>query len=80
MTELGEYDMELRYCRGADNIAADALSRIRPVKCDDEPCFDPSYLPTGLKLLKTVPGGGDSLFLSLISALEDHRDRYGGAL
>ena len=80
MTELGEYEMEIRYCRGVDNTTADVLSRLRHVHWDDDPSFDSSYLPAGLKLISSVPGGGDSLFTSLLCALDHHRDRYDDTL
>ena len=72
LQELSEFDFELRYCRGEDNAAADALSRMSrqedPLVSDR---IDPDYLPSGLEVLESVPGGGDSMVLSLYLVLKE---------
>ena len=78
LQELGEFDFELRYCRGEENSAADALSRMTRV---EEPAISdlvkPDYLPVGLKILENVPGGGDSMVHSLHIVLKERQQHVG---
>jgi hypothetical protein len=75
LQELAEFDFELRYCKGTDNTAADALSRISGTSLTSQPtCQNPDFLPPGLNVLKKVPGGGDSMLHSLLIVMENHRN------
>ena len=70
LQELAEFDFELRYCRGEDNTAADALSRLsHPVVLPEASSSRPDFLPVGLQVMECVPGGGDSLVTSLFLVL-----------
>ena len=68
--ELAEFVFEIRYVPGQYNTAADALSRIG-VKGESLDGNDVNYdVPNGLILNGCpVPGGGDSLFVSLLRSL-----------
>lgn len=76
LRELEEFDFEIRYCRGVDNVAADYLSRI-PC-CDREPSglLDPEYLPDGLRIIRRVEGGGDSMIESLFAVMQHHKGKH----
>ena len=50
LEDLDDFNFEIRYCRGRDNVAADVLSRLGPGKGLDTE-LEEGYLPTGLKLL-----------------------------
>jgi hypothetical protein len=68
--ELSDFVFEIRYVPGHLNSAADALSRLNcHVPHSDDADLEP-VLPFGLVLDgPPVPGGGDSLFVSLLRAL-----------
>ena len=69
--ELAEYNFEIRYVPGRLNTAADALSRLSNKLPWPEVLADSDELPEGLKLDgPPSPGGGDSLFVSLYTALK----------
>ena len=73
MNELSEYEFEVRYKPGKCNTIADTLSRLgAPDISIDEVSQNP--LPEGIKILKVIDGGGDSLVESLFSALEHYRE------
>ena len=70
LEDLAEFNFTIEYAPGTTNLAADALSRMRgvPQKEHDE---QSGGLPDGLELEgDAVPGGGDSLFISLRRALD----------
>ena len=73
INELEEFDFIIKYRPGKENSAADAMSRLvrEPNQEDSVRIVDSIELPQGLKVLKTVEGGGDSLFKSLLIGLED---------
>ena len=72
LQELSEFDFELRYCRGEDNTAADALSRLsHSVEAPVSRGCASDFLPDGLRVLESVPGGGDSMVTSLFVALRN---------
>ena len=75
LTELGEYDFEIKYRPGEKNEAADFLSRLGTPK---EPAameyFDHKFLPKELKKICEVAGGGNSLFESLLIALKESKE------
>ena len=70
--ELEEYDMEIKYTPGKLNICADAFSRVFPegnsmLELTGE---DTEGLPEGFEIEgEAVPGGGNSLFISLLRCL-----------
>ena len=68
MRDLSEYDIVINYTPGRENLAADALSRMnRPTQDEDEETL--FQLPEGLVVDTEVPGGGDSILMSLYLAL-----------
>ena len=69
--ELSDYSFNIHYVPGHLNSAADALSRINcPVTSVDELESSTSTLPDGLVINgMPAPGGGDSLFVSLLRSL-----------
>ena len=78
LTELSEYDFSIKYRPGVENSAADAMSRIvsEPSMEEYDTEVVSARLPDGLQILRTVEGGGDSFFISLLACLEDLRN-YG---
>ena len=81
LEELSEYDFVVRYCPGELNTAADWLSRL-PGLPSRELVSDESYLklPVGLKVMKEVKGGPDSLVNSLVCCLEQIYEEQGNDL
>ena len=65
LQDLSDYTFVIQYTPGKDNTAADALSRMLPMEAPTMVSPDGHSLPPGLVLGKEVPGGGDSLVLSL---------------
>lgn len=72
LNELADYDFVIHYRPGKDNVAADALSRMHGSGLEVAHSIDPEYLPDNLERVTAVPGGGDSLFLSLLVLLRLH--------
>ena len=68
LEDLSDFDFEIRYCRGWDNVAADALSRMGVADQEYEK-VDDGYMPAGLSVLQKVEGGGNSMLLSLMANL-----------
>ena len=69
LEELAEYEIEFRYQPGADNVAADYLSRLNDSETLENPEVDFKYIPKGLRKLCDVQGGGDSMIDSLLMTL-----------
>ena len=68
--DLADYVYEIRYTPGHMNCAADALSRLNHKVPEHDKVSSGSSLPAGLVLDgQPVPGGGDSLFISLHKVL-----------
>ena len=73
LNELADFDFQIIYRPGKDNLAADVMSRLPEVSLTCDASYDPKYLPEGIKVLEEMPGGGDSLIDSLYCVLEHHR-------
>lgn len=71
LNELAEFDFIIRYRPGRDNEAADTMSRIVGPMPEDQQGLEANELPSGLKHIGKVDGGGNSLFESLRLCLED---------
>ena len=70
LEDVFEYNFVIKYRPGPLNVTPDALSRsILPIISDKSHDFDSRQLPKGFQLLKTIPGEGDSLFESLLEAI-----------
>jgi len=71
--DLAEYDMEIRYLPGRLNICADTMSRITKQATDSGQYYNSETepgLPNGFELDgEPSPGGGDSLFISILKTL-----------
>ena len=68
--ELAEYDFQIRYKPGQDNVVADVMSR--PVVEEPTEEFETKQhglLPEGMAVLEEVKGGGDSMFIALFILL-----------
>ena len=79
LSDLAEYDFVIKYRPGAENSAADAMSRIVKVPTEDEykEIVHRNELPVGLRVLRKVEGGGNSLFESLFLCMEDNDIDHG---
>ena len=63
--ELADFNFEIRYVAGHLNTAADALSRVSANSFKNDVVYN-SSLPDGLVIDEScIPGGGDSMVLSL---------------
>jgi hypothetical protein len=73
INELADFEFQIKYRPGVDNGAADAMSRIisAPTHTENDSNMGTSELPKGLRILKKVDGGADSLFISVGMCLED---------
>ena len=67
LQELSEYDFKIRYLPGIENDAADALSRMSPKTIQEEQHQE--GIPPEFRI-ERVDGGGNSMFLSLMAAIE----------
>ena len=78
LTELAEFEFEVRYRPGAQNEAADYLSRLNDEQnIIDEEVLDHKYLPKELKRICEIQGGGDSMFESLVVAMKEGKENEG---
>ena len=79
LSDLAEYDFTIKYRPGVENSAADAMSRIVKVPSDEEyrEMVLRNELPAGLRVLRKVEGGGNSLFEALFLCLEDNDIDHG---
>ena len=81
LEDLAEYNFEIVYTPGQHNQAADMLSRLIIQTPSEGTTPEVNTIPVGLRVVNFVPGGGDSMFISLISAYEEflqntsHQDR-----
>lgn len=70
LNDISDYDFEIRYRPGKENIIADAMSRLGKGSTNNE--LNVTHgLPEGLMVLRRIEGGGDSMFLALQACLED---------
>ena len=74
LNELEDYDFTIKYRPGAENEAADTLSRIIKASEDMEEKVKEEELPAGLRVTEKIDGGGDSMFKSLLIVLENLND------
>ena len=69
LEDISEYDFQIKYVPGSENVTADYLSRLENPKPQGE--YDGSLgLPKELKIREKVDGGGNSMFEALIIAME----------
>ena len=71
LEDLADYDFEIFHTPGHLNQAADLLSWVKLGAPKGEDSAPSTAIPAGLKGAGTVPGGGNSMFASLIIAYED---------
>ena len=69
LEELAEYNFEVRYIPGPSNESADFLSRLNETTGNFTFADNHKHLPKGCQLIKSVDGGGDSMFESLLICL-----------
>ena len=74
LEDLADFSFTIKYRPGVQNKIADALSRLVPDEVLEESFSDPKEIPDGLRLLKKVDGGGDSLFESLLEVIKEETD------
>ena len=72
LEDLAEYNFEIVYQPGHLNQAADMLSRVR-LSTPEEVELPSKFIPDGIGRLIAVPGGGDSMFESLIKAYNEFK-------
>lgn len=70
LEDLADFNFVIRYTPGSLNTAADTLSRLRRIIEEPAPQQHVAPLPVGLHLGHPTPGGGDSMFISLLVALQ----------
>jgi hypothetical protein len=68
--DLADFEFEIRYTPGVKNEAADALSRAHVTTSGHLIEPDQGLLPDGLKVIRKVAGGGDSMMDSLLDVME----------
>ena len=76
LNELAEFDFEVRYKAGKDNVIADTLSRLGDESSQLEEVEALGSLPSGLGVFRVTPGGGDSMVESLLKVLKLHQSQY----
>ena len=77
LNELEEYNFKVVYKPGKLNTVADSLSRAHDTISDDiAPSAKERNLSQGLRVLRAVEGGGDSLVNSLWHALRHHKEQH----
>ena len=69
LNELAEYNFEIEYRPGKMNVVADLLSRLEEGAGREEEPEETGGLPRGLRRMREVRGGGDSLVTSLWEVL-----------
>lgn len=73
LEDLADFEFKIRYTPGSSNLAADALSRLS-VPLFGVPDVKSEFfakLPSGLSVIKDIPGEGDSMLDSLLVLLEE---------
>src|SRR5678816_1955403 len=70
LDDLGEYSFQIHYFPGKENIFADTWSRCQRKQEEEIDVINLEALPRGLEVIRVVPGGADSLFLSLQEVLK----------
>ena len=73
LQELSEYNFNIKYQPGIFNQAADALSRMDTNLDDGNEVKD--EIPKELRIFQKVEGGGNSMFLSLLLAMQEELNR-----
>ena len=75
--DLSEFNFEVRYKPGKENIVADVLSRLHPSEDHTlSTAVSDFVIPEGLQIIKKIDGGGDSLVLSFLCVLTNHKGQY----
>src|SRR5678815_3719506 len=63
--DLSEYSFQIQYFQGKDNVFADTWSRCQRKQEEEIDVINLEALPRGLEVIRLVPGGAGSLFMSL---------------
>ena len=74
INELSEYNFQIQYCPGVENVAADALSRISHHIDNEQDSTVLNELPKGFRVIAKVEGGGDSFFQAVMIWLSELTD------
>ena len=64
LEDLSDFSFTIKYCPGTEHVVPDALSRLSKIQEEQEVHRD-GWLPPGLKVMRKVDGGADSLFETL---------------
>ena len=64
LEDLSDFSFTIKYCPGTENVVLDALLRLSKIQEEQEVHRD-GWLPPGLRIIRRVDGGADSLFETL---------------